>query len=71
MVTGKRWWGYSRLQVHNIMPLKKKKSYMREGMGRPVFTLFGVGKASVGIVHPAPVIILAKLEHTGHCLQTA
>lgn len=51
--------------------IKKKKSYMREGMGRPGFTLFGVGKASVGIVHPAPVIILAKLEHTGHCLQTA
>lgn len=40
-------------------------------MGRPGFTLFGVGKASVGIVPPAPVIILAKLEHTGHCLQTA
>lgn len=44
-------------------------SYMRDGMRRTGFTLLGIGKASVGIVHLAPVITLGKSAHTGHCLQ--
>lgn len=37
-------------------------SYMRDGLGRTGFTLLGIDKDSVGIVHPVPVITLRKLK---------
>lgn len=43
--------------------------YMRDGMGRTGFTLLGIGKASVGIVHPAPITKLRKSQDNGQCFQ--
>lgn len=35
-------------------------SYMRDSLGKTGFTVLGIDKASVGIVHPAPIITLGK-----------
>lgn len=43
-------------------------SFMRDDMGRTGFTLLGIGRASVAIVHP--VLALGKSECTENCLQT-